>query len=63
MEQSPSWEANSSVASQEIFRITEGLLPHSQRSQLVPFMGQISAFPSLFWRFILILSSHLRLGL
>ena len=53
MVQIPSWEANRSAASQEIPRLfmePEGSLPHSQ-------------VLATSWRSILILFSHLRLGL
>ena len=43
MEQSPSWEANWLVASQEIPRIfmePEGSLPHSHRPPPVPILSQ-----------------------
>ena len=52
MQQSPSWEVNRFSANQEIsphFMVPEGSLPHSQ-------------VPTI-WRSILILSSHLHLGL
>ena len=65
MEQSPSWEANRFAASQEIPRILwkpEGSLLQSP----VPILSQLdpvhTSHPT-FWRSILILSSHLRLGL
>jgi len=63
MKQSPSWEANRSAASQEIPHIlwnAEGSLPHSKVPATVPILSQLDP---TFWRSILTLSSHLRLGL
>ena len=76
MEQSPSWEANRFAASSEIpprFVEPEGSLPHSQvpatspyhepaRSSPVQSIQFIHPHPTS-WRSILILSSHLCLGL
>ena len=61
MVQSPSWEANWFAASQEIPRIS---LPHSQAyaTCLYPGPAQSNPHPTS-WRSILILSTHLRLGL
>jgi hypothetical protein len=51
MEQSPSWEANWFVASQEIlpFFEPEGLLPHSQvpATRLYPEPAQSSPYPHI----------------
>ena len=60
MGQSPSWEANR-------FRIPEGLLRHSQVPVTCPYPepARSISYPHnpTSWRSILILSSHLRLGL
>ena len=70
MVQSPSWKANWFAASQEIPRIfmePEGSVPHTQASATCPCPGPApiqSTYPHpTSWRSILILSSHLRLGL
>ena len=69
MEQRTSWEANLFSAGQEIPRILwnpEGLLPHSQEPVNCPYSDPEKSSPcshSTSWRSILILSSHLRLGL
>ena len=67
MVQSPSWEANWFAASQEIPRIfmePEGSLPHWQASATCPYPGPAQSSPHpTSWRSILILSTHLRLGL
>jgi hypothetical protein len=69
MEQSPFWEANRSSASQEIprilwnseahYRIYELQAPALSWNRTIQFMPP---HPTT-WRYILILSSHLRLGL
>jgi len=51
MEKSPSWEANSFSASQEIPRILwnpEGSLPHSQQPTLIPYENRLLSFR---WQF------------
>ena len=70
MVQSPSWEANWFAASQEIPPISrnpEGSLPHSQASATCLYPGPAQSSPytphPTSWRSILILSTHLRLGL
>jgi hypothetical protein len=69
MEQSPSWEANMSSATQEIPRILWNLKVHRRihnSPPLVPILSQINpvyAPHPTSQRPILILSSHLRLGL
>jgi hypothetical protein len=62
MEQSPSWEANWSAASQEIpaFQEPEGSSPHSQAYANCHYHEPAGSSP---YPHILILSSHLRLGL
>ena len=69
MEQSPSWEANRFSASQEIPRILWNPKVHCRihkRQPTVPILSQINSFHAptpTYWRRILILSSHLGLGL
>ena len=69
MEQSPSWEANQFLASQEIALILRNLKVDYRvyKSPLpVPILGQINPVHAphpTFWRSILILSSHLCLCL
>ena len=69
MVQSPSWEANWFAASQEIPRISWNPKVHyrtHKRPPPVPILGQTNPVhiphPTS-WRYILILSTHLRLGL
>ena len=59
MVQSPSWEANWFAASQEIRRISRNC--HLSLSWASPIQS-IYSHPTS-WRFILILSTHLRIGL
>jgi len=67
MVQSPSWAADWLAASQEIsphFTEPEGSLPHSQASATCPYPGPAQSSPHpTSWRSILILSTHLCLGL
>jgi len=69
MEQSPSWEANRFSASQEIPRISWNPKVHYRIHKWSPpvlILSQISpvhASHPTSWRSVLILSSHLRLGL
>ena len=67
--QSPSWDANWFVASQEIPRISRNTKVHyrtHKRPPPVSILGQpiqsIYPYP-ISWRTVLILSNHLRLGL
>jgi hypothetical protein len=67
MDQSPSWEANSFSASQEIPRILWNLDVHyhiHKSPPPVPILSQLSPIraPSHVLKIILILSSHQRLG-
>ena len=70
MVQSPSWEANWFAASQEIRGISRNLKVHyctQKRPPPVPILGQpnpvnIQPHPTS-WRYVLILSTLLRLGL
>jgi len=67
MVQSPSWEANWFAASQEIHRISRRFITAltSVRHLSLSWVNPIqSTYPHpTFWRSILILSTHLRLGL
>ena len=70
MEQSPYWDANRFSASQGIpphFMELEGSLPHSQVRRNLSLSWASSIQPILphptSWRSVLVLSSHLRLGL
>ena len=70
MEQSPSWEANRFAANQEIphiFMELQGSLPHSQVPATCPYSEPAlsSPYPQHLtsWISILILSTHLLLGL
>ena len=69
MVQSPSWAANWSAASQEIPRISRNPKVHYRTHKpppTVPILGQPNPvhYPHpTSWRFILILFTHLRLGL
>jgi hypothetical protein len=69
MEQSPSWDANSHSASQEIPRLKEpeGSLPCSQKPAAGPYilsqMNPVHNLPIYFFNVILVLTSHLCLGL
>ena len=70
MQHSPSWQANSSLASQKIPRIlcnskVESSLPHLQQPDTCPYPEPINPVHfqrPISWRSISILSSHLRLG-
>jgi len=69
MQQSPSWEANWFVASQEIPRILRNQKVHSRihkRPRTFPILSKfdpVQSFKSHFLKINLNLSSHLRLGL
>ena len=69
MEQSPSWEANQFSASQEIPRILWNLKAYHRIHKYLPPVPILSRLDpvhtptSTSWRSILMLSSHLRLGL
>jgi len=69
MQQSPSWRANRFSAGQEIPRISWNPIVHYRihnSSPPVPILSKINLVHAphpTFWRNILILSSHLRLGL
>ena len=65
MEQSPSWEANRFSASQEILHILGNHMVHYCSHLSLSWASSIQPMPwhPTFWRSILILSSHLRLGL
>jgi hypothetical protein len=69
MEQNPSWEANWFLASQEISWVLWNPNVHYRIHKCqppIPILSQLNSVhtpTSTFWRSILILSSHLRLGL
>ena len=69
MEQSPSWEAKRFLDSQEIPRIWMNAKVHYRSHKFpppLPILSQLDPVHTLYpisWRSILILSSHLRLGL
>jgi hypothetical protein len=65
MEQNPSWEANRFSASQEIPRNLWNPMVHHRIHKSLTWASSIQSIPvhPTSWRYTLILSSHLRLGL